>query len=220
MTDERNGDPSAVASARIEIDGTARRFGSVEVVSLTVFHVPEVRPGVPGPWDGEADKIAWTDPATGMACIIRRSRHGHLCGYVAVEPEHPLFGYEADALPRDAALIVHGGVSYAQACEHRRPIARSVWRRPPTPDAPPAWWFGFECDQISDEVPGRSSCQTAVERRPSLRDHPGGGVHTSVYWREAEVYRECVSLAAQLDAVANGSPMPVVSTTTEPEDDR
>ena len=220
MTDERNGGPSAVASARIEIDGTARRFGSVEVVPLTVFHVPELRPGVPGPWNGEADKIAWTDPATGMACIIRRSVDGHLCGFVAVEPEHPLYGYEADGLPQEQALTVHGGVSYAQACEHRRPIARSVWRRPPTPGAPPAWWFGFECNLFSDEVPGRQLRLTGHEHAPLFRDHRDGNVPIPVYRSEAYVYRGCVSLAAQLDAIAGGAPKPVVSSIPEPEDDR
>ena len=131
MSAGRKGGPPVVADdIRIEIDGTRRRFGTPEIVPLTVYHVPDVRPQIPGPWQGEADKIAWTDPATGMACIIRRSAHGHLCGYVAVESEHPLYGVEIEALPRDPELIAPGVVSYARACEHRRPVARSVWRKP------------------------------------------------------------------------------------------
>ncbi|MGI4879647.1 MAG: hypothetical protein ACRYG4_19400 [Janthinobacterium lividum] len=58
MTEERNGGPPAVASARIEIDGTARRFGTEEAVPLTVYFVPELQPRLLGPWSGEADKIA------------------------------------------------------------------------------------------------------------------------------------------------------------------
>lgn len=122
----KGGPPVVIEDIRIKIDGTRRRFGVFETAPLTVYHVPDLRPQIPGPWQGEADKIAWTDPTTGMARIIRRSAHGHLCGYVAVEPEHPLYGVEADALPRDAELIAHGAVSYTRACEHRRPVARSV----------------------------------------------------------------------------------------------
>jgi hypothetical protein len=162
MPDETNGGPPAAASVRVEIDGTARRFGSVEAISLTVYHIPELRPSVRRPSDGEADKIAWTDPASGMACIIRRSVHGPLCGYVAVEAEHPLYGYDADA-------VGLGGVSYARACEPRRPIAPSVSRKPPTPDAPLAWWFGFECDQRFDDAPGRASRSAEADGRSPPR---------------------------------------------------
>lgn len=40
----------------------------------------------PGPWDGEPDKMQWTDPATGLDCLIVRNTLGALCGYVGVTP--------------------------------------------------------------------------------------------------------------------------------------
>ncbi len=58
-----------------------------------VYEVRELRPSGDGPWTAEAEKIAWTDEMSGYACIIRRApQGGHLCGYVAVPPSHPLFG--------------------------------------------------------------------------------------------------------------------------------
>lgn len=226
------------AVVRATIDGTGRRYGTVDIVTLAVFHVPELSPKRPGPWTGEAEKIAWIDPATGMNCIIRRSAYGHLCGYVAVEPGHPFYGFGADALPRDPGLEVHGRVAYAQACEHRRPVSTSIWRSPPTPDGPSAWWLGFECNHSFDLVPaipragdfrssgwsngtlsglhGDPSCFNrgcACPPRSSARsdgDHatrdPAGRL--PAYRDEAYVYRECVHLAAQVDAVAKGLPMP------------
>ena len=208
------------AGVRATIDGTGRRFGTVDIVTLAVFYVPELSPKGPGPWTGEADKIAWIDPVTGMNCIIRRSIQGHLCGYVAVEADHPLYGCEADGLPFDPELKVHGRVSYAQACEHLRPIAKSVWRKPPTADAGTAWWLGFECNLASDDLPGRPSRLTGDEHAPSFRDHRDGDVPIPVYRSEAYVYHGCVSLAAQLDAIADGAPKLVVSSIPEPEADR
>ena len=118
----RKGGPPVVADdIRIEIDGTGRRFGSPEIASLTVYHVPDLSPKIPGPWRGEADKIAWTDPTTGMACIIRRSAHGHLCGYVAVEPEHPLYGFDADALPAGSSAQGSRGCDLRVALSAVRP---------------------------------------------------------------------------------------------------
>ncbi|MGI4879646.1 MAG: hypothetical protein ACRYG4_19395 [Janthinobacterium lividum] len=61
---------------------------------------------------------------------------------------------------------------------------------------------------------------TGDERAPSFRDQWDDNVPIPVYRSEAYVYRECVSLAAQLDAIADGAPKPVVSSTPEPGDDR
>lgn len=215
------------------IDGSVRRFGTIEVVPLTVHRVPALRPLWPGPWRNEADRIAWTDPATGMACIILRSGHGHLCGYVAVEADHPLYGFNDDALPQEPPLRVHGGATYAWPCQQSAPIATSIRRTPPHPDAPPAWWFGFACHHSFDVVPGRSADAggaTSVSSRygdrvdrdscgnrgcscPPIYHVVEGPFFTgaecgAVYRNEAYVYRQCAQLATQLYAVAKGLPMP------------
>ena len=46
----------------------------------------------PGPWKDEPDRIEWRDEATGLPCLIVRNNGGALCGYVAVNPGHPLHG--------------------------------------------------------------------------------------------------------------------------------
>lgn len=55
----------------------------------------------PGPWEEEPDKRQWTDPATGLPCLIVRNRLGGLCGYVGVPPSHPWYGrdYSSCTLP-------------------------------------------------------------------------------------------------------------------------
>lgn len=64
------------------------------------YSVPAIQPAADGQWRVEPDKIAWTDPTTGYPCIIRRERGGHLGAYVGLHRQHPLYGYEADAIPR------------------------------------------------------------------------------------------------------------------------
>lgn len=63
------------------------------------YSVPAIQPAADGQWRVEPDKIAWTDPTTGYPCIIRRERGGHLGAYVGLHRQHPLYGYEADAIP-------------------------------------------------------------------------------------------------------------------------
>lgn len=46
-----------------------------------------------GAWDHEPDRLEWRSP-TGFACLILRQQRGHLCGYVAVPPGHPLHGID------------------------------------------------------------------------------------------------------------------------------
>lgn len=40
----------------------ARRFGEREVTVDAVYHVKDIAPKTRGPWNGEAEKVAWTDP--------------------------------------------------------------------------------------------------------------------------------------------------------------
>lgn len=190
----------------------ARRFGDELVAVEAVYHVRELRPSGDGPWSTEADKIAWTDPMTGFGCIIRRSsRGGHLCGYVGVAPDHPLFGFRPAALA-GLGLHAHGGIVYADGCRDRDPedrsichVSRSVVLEGVRQEAfenrearrhDDRWWFGFECDQPYDVLP----------------DHPLGyarqdgldGVNRRVYRDEAYVHGECRRLAAQLKAIGDG----------------
>jgi hypothetical protein len=206
----------AVTPARRDV---ARRIGSQLVQVDAIFNVPSVHPSGSGPWADEADKIAWTDPATGFPCIIRRSqRWGHLCGYVGVELGHPLHGFDVKALA-GIDLRVHGGIDYAEPCAARDPepvsvchvtrlkegyfvpasseilrndVAREIAARDD------AWWLGFSCDKESDALPKADRTRTTEFL----------GTQTRVYRDEAYVHAECTRLAAQLKAIETGTILP------------
>lgn len=96
-----------------------------------------------GPWTNEPDHEQWTDPETGLPCLIRRAPAGHLCGYVAVPESHPWHG----ATIWDVDADVHGGISWSG-----RGTANIGWRG----DGDPArhWWVGFDAGHLGDLVPG------------------------------------------------------------------
>ena len=149
------------------------------------------KPKRPGPWSAEIDKLAWQDSETGLHCIILRLHDGALSGYVAVPPEHVLFGFNHDAIPSGIDIEAHGGLSYAEACSERGPEcfrvchSRSVIKATPAHAADQAWWFGFACNHDGDYVP--------KGEREHLRDEDA-----RTYRDEAFVFRECTSLARQL----------------------
>jgi hypothetical protein len=183
-------------------------------IANTALRIPDRHPEGIGPWQMEADKVAWIDPATGLECIIRRSnRGGHLCGYVAVGPDHPLFGFDTAAV---AALGVssHGRLSHAKPCERRRPdsisasrvrqgaVGPAVTNRNAASPAEhdPSWWIGFSCDHPADLQPKIGGA--GVENRAAR-----GGMAV-VYRDEAYVFAHVVDLAAQLHAIGRDVDLP------------
>lgn len=169
---------------------------------------------------GNADKLAWKDEATGYECIIMRdTRDGYLRGFVGVDPGHPLYGFEHEAVPGDLDVEVHGGLTYSATCEKGpsptprlaqealtichvriRPaifdaVVNATDHRPQHDDA---WWFGFDCNALYDKVPGRIG-----DRAPFLAAETG-----RTFRDEAYVYDQVVDLAAQLRAIADGRPKP------------
>ena len=63
----------------------------------------EIKAQLPeGIWQDEPDYQYWVDKETGLDClIVRQPNSGHLCGYVGVSKDHPLFGvnYSDCSLP-------------------------------------------------------------------------------------------------------------------------
>ena len=185
------------------------------ITALQVYHNPDRRPSGDGPWNNEADKVAWVDEATGFGCIMLRQKNGTISGYVGVGPEHPLFGFEADAVPLGVSNVVHGGVTYGKACEVNR-FARVAWGEPrkerytvchttrvrtvqnyrtvqTTDDEfhEDLWWLGFDTDHPGDLVPnGRY----------------GEGRKGDVYRDQAYVYANCLELARRLKSLAGAEP--------------
>ncbi|WP_156437872.1 MULTISPECIES: hypothetical protein [unclassified Sphingomonas] len=169
-----------------------------------------------GPWLGEADKVAWRDPATGYECIMMRdTRLGFLSGYVGVPVDHPLYGFAHDAVPPELGIQVHGGLTYTQKCADgpspERRIVRErarichVSRTLPLREGgdyrvedDQAWWFGFSCNHIFDLAPK----DQGRERRFL------GGETRAIYRDDAYVCTEILNLAAQLKAIADGKPPP------------
>lgn len=191
-------------------------IAGITVVAEQVYLNPERRPTGSGPWDDEADKIAWVDNETGLGCIILRQSNGTLSGYVGVGPDHPLFGYAVDALPVDFAACVHGGITYARPCEvnrfarraHGKPRAERYtvchvtrvrvvqdYRTVQTTEDEFAhedlWWLGFDTDHPGDLVP---------------KGFEAGRRRGDVYRDQAFVYANCIGLARRLKSVAEASP--------------
>lgn len=127
----------------------------------------------------------------GLKCAVTQSSQGgHLCGYVRVPPDHPLYGVDCDHLPDD--IHAHGGVNLAkpEPCEH---------------EDGQGWWFGFDCSHGGDllwdpdvEIPWMQ------EIPPNVRRLLTGPVFTpwerrpKKFWRQPEVEAETARLAEQL----------------------
>lgn len=89
-----------------------------------------------GPWDNEADQKTWMHQ--GIPCVIRRTPLGHLCGYVALLSEHPLFNASKNHFLSN--INVHGGITFDEIVDGIR-------------------WIGFDCAHFNDLSPGLSFSQ-------------------------------------------------------------
>lgn len=132
-----------------------------------------------GPWDGEPDRVQWTDEATGLPCLIVRGPVGALCGYVGVTQGHPAFESPYD----DVAVDVHGGLTYADKCYGH------ICHVPEPGQPDDVYWLGFDCSHYYDVSPG----MLARGFTPPARE--------GVYRNIAYVRAECASLARQLAAL-------------------
>lgn len=151
------------------------------------YSVPAIQPAADGQWRVEPDKIAWTDPTTGYPCIIRRERGGHLGAYVGLHRQHPLYGYEADAIPPD---VVSVALDYAEPCDHNGEESRSIChvRRGARHDD--LWWVGTVCSRLTDLIPDDAKHAAEAQRL---------GIKQT--YRSAEaLFGVCTDLAAELKA--------------------
>ena len=225
--DDHDGDGAVFQQGEVTlVVGQVYPMGGREVVVDAAYYVGG---GAGGGCDGtpgrvaqlgNADKLAWKDEATGYECIImRHTRDGYLRGFVGVDPGHPLYGFEHEAIPAELDIEVHGGITYSAMCERGPsptprlaqearsichvqirpavydPVVNATDHRPQHDDA---WWFGFDCNQLYDKVPGR-----AGDRAPFLAAETG-----RTFRDEAYVHGQVIDLAAQLRAIADGGPKP------------
>ncbi len=191
----------------------AYAVANTTIVAHQLFRNPLRRPSESGPWDDEADKVAWIDADTGLGCIMLRQTDGTISGYVGVPPEHPLFGFALDAVPTEIASSVHGGLTYARACEvnrfERRPhgqpreerytichtsVVRLVqeYRDVRTTEDEfghvDLWWVGFDSNHPGDFAP---------------KAHGSRRRKGDVYRDQSFVYGHCIALARRLRNAAD-----------------
>lgn len=87
------------------VTGRAYATRARVVPAEEIFYDQAARPDGKGPWLGEADKISWRDGASGYDCImLRNTDNGFLCGYVGIPKDHPLWGWDANAVPPDIGI--------------------------------------------------------------------------------------------------------------------
>lgn len=192
-------------------------IGDREVRPEQLYTINDRRPSARGPWTDEPfDKIAWQDAETGLDCILLRQPSGAWGGFVAVVPEHPLYGYREDAIPAATRFTPHGGIDYAKPCARRLPEAIQICHArvrpsPFTTSAPTradhereeAWWLGFTANKAGDLVPSVAKPPLAREEGETYRD-------------VGYMYGETIKLARQLKAieepggVSSGSELPLV----------
>jgi hypothetical protein len=91
-----------------------------------------------GPWTNIPDYQAWTDPKSGLKCLIsKHPEFSTLCGYVRVMRSHRLYGKPMGVIN----LLCHGGVTFTGKGWTKRWMKRG-------------WWIGFDCGHYGDYNPG------------------------------------------------------------------
>lgn len=110
-----------------------------------------------GPWNREPDRVEFRH--AGFPCLMRRNSQGIWCGYVGVPPGHPWFGVKSIDQEGD----VHGGVTYAEACDGDQLWGICHVPQPGEPDH--VFWIGFDCGHWADFVPGYQRYNAEIDKR-------------------------------------------------------
>jgi len=136
----------------------------------------------PGPWQDEPDRVEWRH--AGLPCLVRRSpMGGNWCGYVAVPPGHPLHGADYDT----PGVDVHGGLTYAAACDGSEGVG--ICHVPREGEPADVWWLAFDCHHLWDIAP----CFLAEMARIGIPQHRHGH----------EVYRDLAYVTAETNRLAD-----------------
>ena len=129
------------------------------------------------PWESEPNHAEWIDEDTDYKCrIVRHDHFGHLCGYVGIPKNHPLWGkhYSDDEVEN---LDAHGGLTHSGEDQ----------------DDKDTWWFGFDCSHGGDLSPNMLIHMLDREL-PNLLNFSRNEVYRT--WEYVE--REVRELSAQL----------------------
>lgn len=137
-------------------------------------------------WEKEDNTYRFIDEETNYGCYIyRHPRMGHLCGYVDIPADHPLFGIDYRNTIFNMVignLEVHGGITFTGRLENlynNKELPRYL-------DELHDWLIGFDCNHAEDYAP-LSYCK------------PYGELDVKREYRDAGyVAAECKKLAKQL----------------------
>ena len=159
-----------------------------------------------GPWKSEPDKKQWTDPDTGLWCLVMRGPMGDLCGYVGVPATHPFsgVGYSSKAPEMDCGDMCHKDGDYHCECTpgwiievHGGLTFSGSWIEEVSSDIPfTTHWFGFDCGHGGDYLPALyPDPKLRAEMKAKFSD--GHEIYRDLAYVEAQV----TSLAKQLKAL-------------------
>ena len=128
----------------------------------------------------------------GYPCAILRpcSDRKHLCGYVGVPKDHPIYGLPPYIQAFENYFHVHGGLNY-----YRFDLPPKAYTENPSKDF---WFFGFSCTHEGDIVPLNEDCSNCGDEfleRP-IR-------HGDSYKDMKFVEKEVRKLAHQLKQIEN-----------------
>ena len=149
-----------------------------------------------GPWQGEPDKINWTDAGTRLPCMIVRGPSGALCGYVAVPPGHPLHGLSYTDFP-DEGPYAHGGITFTDGCQESED-GHGICHVPEPGEPADVWWIGFDCAHGYDVMPALESTMREAGMPNHLRMEATEFWPASTYKDVEYVTNQCKDLAGQL----------------------
>lgn len=160
-----------------------------------------------GPWQGEADKYQFPDPATGLPCLIVRNGGGALCGYVGVSKGHPWFEKDYSEVecgwPSDEdAVLVHGGLTYSNHCQPEAEEGQGICHLVEPGEDDNVWWLGFDCAHLDDVVPVYDKWRKAILLQVEDFGRGNWGTYRDVAYLKAEIAR----LAKRAREVAGGLP--------------
>ncbi len=151
-----------------------------------------------GKWIKELNLVRFK--AYGYHCVAARVPDlGHLCGYVAIDDNHPLHFKDypldheryPDLIP-ESYLNAHGGVNYSYASQGVVSLNEND----------NLWWLGFDCAHFGDYVPYNSSL--ALKKITGIDDlNTGMYGNDFLYKTMGYVKQECIKLAKQLRNIEN-----------------
>jgi len=161
-----------------------------------------------GPWDNEPDMLDWEH--AGLKCAIRRGPMGHLCGYVGIYKNHPLYGVDYNARSETLRDMLNDMMDKPVPDRFAVLLAALAGEIDPRPDvvfevhggltysdwqAPEmakdgCWWYGFDCAHVGDLAP--KDMNFRMEHGWELR----GDTYRDIEYVKAETERLADQLAA------------------------